>query len=414
VSVTSEPEHTAVDGTGERERAERLARGFDHLDPAVAAVIHQTTAELRRGCPVARSDEHGGFVVLTKRADIVTAAMRHDEFSSAAEGIGATMLLPGTGGVHAPLFESDPPNHNAWRRVMTPFFTPTAAAAHEDRVRDLVRQVLGDLRPRGHADLVADLASRVPPLLVAVLLGIPAEQHEEFAGHARAMTGAMSAQDAARAGEVFAAFLAAQIRDRRDHPGDDVLSAVVNAEVDGAPASAGELLKFAFLLVAAGHLTTTDTIANTALVLARDPELRRRVAGEPGLVPELIEESVRHESAVAATGRRVRVATRVGEVDLEPGERLLLLWGSGNRDEDVLDDGEVFRLGRGRGQQLGWGAGVHRCIGRHLARVELRVVFEELLAAIPEFELEPGVEPERTFGVLRGVRSLPVRWPVEA
>jgi cytochrome P450 len=106
------------------------------------------------------------------------------------------------------------------------------------------------------------------------------------------------------------------------------------------------------------------------------------------------------------------VATRIGEVDLRPGERLLLLWGSGNRDEDGVDDGAEFRLGRGRGRQLGWGAGVHRCLGRHLARLELRVVFEELLAAIPEFELEPGTEPERTFGVLRGVRALPVRWPV--
>ncbi len=407
---TSEPERTAVDGTGE---AERLARRFDHLDPAMGAVIHETTAELRRGCPVARSDQHGGFVVLTKRADISAAAIRHDEFSSAVDGIGATMLLPGTGGVNAPLFESDPPQHNHWRKAMTPFFTPAAAAAHEDHVRGLVRQVLGDLRPRGRADLVADLASRVPPVVVAVLLGIPPDQHGEFVEHARGMTSAMSAQDAVRAGESFAAFLSAQIRDRRGRSGDDVLTAVVNTEVEGVPASDGELLKFAFLLVAAGHLTTTDTIANTALVLARDPGLRRRVAEDAGLVPELIEESIRHESAVAATGRRVRVATRIGEVDLLPGERLLLLWGSGNRDEDGVEDGEEFRLGRGRGQQLGWGAGVHRCLGRHLARLELRVVFEELLAAIPEFELEPGAEPERTFGVLRGVRALPVRWPVD-
>ncbi|PRY40323.1 cytochrome P450 [Umezawaea tangerina] len=394
--------------------AHDLAKDFDHLDPAVARVIHETTAELRRGCPVARSGAHGGFVALTKQADIITAAMRHDEFSSAVDGIGATMLLPGTGGVNAPLFESDPPEHNDWRKLMSPFFTPTAAAEHEERVRVLTRRVVRELRPQGRSDLVADLAARIPPVLVAVLLGVPPEQHDDLARHARSMTSATSAAEAAAAGEAFADFLSAQIRDRRGRPGSDVLTAVVNADFGRGPASDGELLKFAFLMVAAGHLTTTDTIANTALVLALDPELRGRVVADPALIPELIEESVRHESAVAATGRRVLVDTRIGEVDLKPGERLLLLWGSGNRDEDVVDDGDVFRLGRGRGRQLGWGAGVHRCLGQHLARVELRVVFEELLAAIPSFELEPGFEPERTFGVLRGVRALPVRWPVEA
>ena len=187
---------------------------------------------------------------------------------------------------------------------------------------------------------------------------------------------------------------------------------MANTEIDGRHATDHELLKFAFFMVAAGHLTTTDTIANTVLVLARDAPLRRRVAATPALIPELIEESVRHESAVAATGRTVRGDVTLGTVALSPGDRLLLTWGSGNRDERYFPDGGQFRLGRGRlpVPQLGWGAGAHRCLGIHLGRLQLRVVLEELLRAIPDFRLVDGVEPERTYGVIRGVRALPMEW----
>lgn len=390
----------------------RRIREFDHFDPAVAGDVHRLTAVMRERCPVARSERYGGFHVVAGWAEIDEVAKDDDRFSAAVEGLGATMVLPGVERVNAPLFETDRPQHTAWRRAMQPFFTPQAAAAHEPHIREVTRALLARLRPRGAADLVGEFADRVPLLVTAALLGVEPERREEFGDLARATFGATSADQAQRAGERFAAFLAAQIAARRGAPARDVLTAVVNTEVDGRSASDAELLKHAFLMVAAGHLTTSDTIANTALALATDAELQRRVDADRSLVPVLVEESVRHESAVAATGRTTREDTTLGGVRLTAGDRLLLLWGSANRDTTRFPDGDVLRLDRGRVPHLGWGAGAHRCLGMHLARTQLRVVFEELLDAIPGFAAAPGFTPTRTFGVTRGVVSLPVRWPV--
>jgi cytochrome P450 len=334
---------------------------FDHLDPAVASRVHDVLGEFRRSCPVARSDAHGGFYVVT----------RYDAIKHVAQ--------------------------------------------HETEIRRLARAVATELAPRGSADLVLDFAQRIPPIVIASVLGVPEGQRPELSDLVRGLMAARSAQEAADVARRYADFLLAQIRARRGRTGDDLLTSVVNTDIDGRGASDHELLKFTFLMVAAGHLTTTDTIANTALVLAQDDQLRARVAADPSLIAELIEESVRHESAVAATGRTVRVDTTLEDVRLSPGDRLLLTWGSGNRDERYFPDGGEFRLGRERAQpQLGWGAGAHRCLGMHLARLELRVIFEELLAAIPDFRLAAGADPQRTYGVIRGVRTLPIVWAAPA
>ncbi|WP_447006134.1 cytochrome P450 [Saccharothrix isguenensis] len=401
--------HTQGDGV-DGDPTARM-RDFDHLDPAVAADIHDLTGQLRSRCPVARSEKYGGFHVLSRWQEIDHAAKRDDVFSAAVDGLGATMVLPALEKVEAPLFETDRPQHTVWRRAMQPFFTPQAVAAHEPYIRALTKEVLAELRPRGQADLVAELASRVPPMVTAGLLGVPVDQRPELSRLARTLVTSKSAEDAQRTGERFAEFLHAQVTARRGREDrDDVLTAVVNTPVDGCPASDDELLKHAFLMVAAGHLTTTDTIANTALTLATDPVLQRRVAQDPSLIPALVEESVRHESAVAATGRTVRADVTLDGVELTPGDRVLLLWGSANRDATRFPDGDRFDIDRPRAPHLGWGAGAHRCLGMHLARLQVGIVIEELLATLPDFSLEPGFEPARTFGVLRGVVSLPVRW----
>lgn len=387
------------------------ARTFDHLDPAQAATIHETLAAFRKTCPVAHSEAHGGMYVVTRFDDLRHVARHGDTFSSAAE-VGAVVVAPETGGVIAPLFEQDLEEHAGWRRHLQPFFTPPAAAAHEDYIRRVAREVVAGLAPRGQADLVPDLCAKIPPLVIASLLGLPEEQRPTLAALVHGLAAADSAAAAEAIGREYTEFLLAHIRSRRGKTGSDVLTSVVNSEINGRLASDHELLKFAFLLIAAGNLTTTDQLASILLELAQDPALRRRVAAEPGLIPQLVEESVRHESAVAATGRTVVRETELAGVPLRPGDRMLLTWGSGNRDEEHFPDGDEFRLGRPRRPHLGWGAGAHRCLGLHVARVELRVICEEFLAAIPEFTLPEGFEPERTYGVIRGVKALPVTWPV--
>jgi cytochrome P450 len=327
-------------------------------------------------------------------------------FGAKVTGLGAVNLLPELDDVTAVLFEQDPPEHTIWRTAMQPFFTPAAVGRLEPYIRATARRLLDELKPRGAADLVSDLAVRVPPLVLAVFLGVPESQREEMS----ALTRAYFAGDTT-VSEAFAAFLYGQVRDRRGRPGADVLSWVVNAMPGGHRLTEREALKHLMVMVAAGYLTTGDALGNLLLLLAEDHGLRQRVREDSALVPALIEESLRHESAVASTGRTVLVETELGGVPLSPGDRLLLAWGSGNRDEAQFHEPEQVRLDRPRGRRhLAWGAGVHRCIGMQLARLELRIVLEEVLRAIPDYRLALGATPQRTFGVTRGVRSLQVTW----
>lgn len=386
---------------------------FDHLDPATASHVQETLSTLRATCPVAHSSRHGGFWVVSRHDDIADVARDDKRFSAKVVGLGAVNLLPELDDVDAVLFEQDRPTHTAWRQKMQRFFTVGQVGRYEPFIRATARGLLAELKPRGVADLMADLAVRVPPVVVAALLGVPEHQREEMAARTRDyFSGGATVAQSVEYAEAFAGFLREQIRDRRGHDGDDVLTWVVNAEVGGKRLSEREALKHALVMVAAGYLTTRDALGNLLMLVAADPRVRSAVTGSLALLPDLIEEVLRYESPVAATGRTVRVPTTVAGVRLEPGERILLAWGSGNRDAWQFDGPDEIRPTRPHVRRhLAWGAGAHRCIGMHLARLELRVVLEEVLRAIPDYRLVPGAAPELSYGVTRGPRSpLMVEW----
>ncbi len=389
-----------------------LARGFNHLDPAVAATAYEALGAIRRGCPVARSGKLDGFVLVTGYDEIREAAQAPERFSAYVDGLGAAAVVTEMREAVAPMFETDAEHHHQWRRALMDFFTPAAAAAQEQYVRAICRETLQELIPHGAADLVGGYTQQVPPLVIGRVLGLTELERAWLSEHVRALYGAETLTEAQQIGRVYADFLLGQIRDRRAHPGRDLLSRMVIAEVDGRTAGEDELVKMTMLMVAAGHLTTADACAIAILQLLEDPALRERVAGDPTLLGPFVEELVRYEPAVAATGRTVATDTHLGGMPLSPGDRLLLAWGSANRDERLFADGEVFRLDRERSRtpHLGWGAGEHRCLGRHLARIELRVMLEELLRAVPDFRLQPHATVRRTFGVIRGVAALSVQW----
>lgn len=395
-------------GTGPRD----LAWSFNHLDPAIAEAAYETLGAIRRGCPVARSGELGGFVLVTGYDEVREAAGASDRFSAYVDGLGAAAVVTEMREAVAPMFETDEEHHNQWRRLLQDFFTPAAAATQEQYVRAVCRETLQELIPHGAADLVGAYTRQVPPLVIGRVLGLTEFERAWLSEHVRALYGAETLTDAGHAGRIYADFLLERIHERRTHPTADLLSQMVNAQVDGRSSDDDELVKMTMLMVAAGHLTTADACATAILQLLEDPVLREHVSAEPSALEAFVEELIRCEPAVAATGRTVTTATRLGGVPLSPGDRLLLAWGSANRDERVFDDGDVFRLDRehGRPQHVGWGSGEHRCLGRHLARVELRVMLTELLRALPGFRLQPGATVRRTFGVIRGVAALPVRW----
>ncbi|WP_284740233.1 cytochrome P450 [Amycolatopsis sp. RTGN1] len=389
-----------------------LAWSFNHLDPAIAETAYDTLGTIRRGCPVARSGELGGFVLVTGYAEIREAARASDRFSAYVDGLGAAAVVTEMRDAIAPMFETDQEHHHQWRRLLQRFFTPAAAAAQEQYVRAVCREQLQELISHGAADLVGAYTRQVPPLVIGRVLGLAELERAWLSEHVRALYNAETHAEAQQAGRIYADFLLGQIRERRAHPGRDLLSRMVTTEVDGHTSGDDELVKMTMLMVAAGHLTTADVCATALLHLLEDQPLREHMASDPAMLEAFVEELVRYEPAVAATGRTVTAEARLGGMPLFPGDRLLLAWGSANRDERVFDDGDVFRLDRDRTtpQHLGWGAGEHRCLGRHLARVELRVMLTELLRALPGLRLQPGAAVRRTFGVIRGVAALPVRW----
>jgi cytochrome P450 len=389
-----------------------LAWSFSHLDPAIAENAYETLGAIRRGCPVARSGQLDGFVLVTGYAEIREAARASDRFSAYVDGLGAAAVVTEMRDAVAPMFETDEEHHHQWRRLLQEFFTPAAAVAQEQYVRAVCRETLQELIRHGAGDLVGAYTRQVPPLVIGRVLGLTELERAWLSEHVRALYGAETLAEAQQAGRLYADFLLERIHERRAHPSGDLLSHMVTSEVDGRAADDDELVKMTMLMVAAGHLTTADACATAILLLLEDPALRERVAAEPAALEAFVEELVRYDPAVAATGRTVTTDTRLGGLPLSPGDRLLLAWGSANRDERVFDDGDVFRLDRDRGtlQHLGWGAGEHRCLGRHLARVELCVMLTELLRALPGLRLQPGATVRRTFGVIRGVAALPVQW----
>ncbi|WP_092774991.1 cytochrome P450 [Actinokineospora terrae] len=382
----------------------------DPLDPGEAGTIHERWGAVRRGgCPVRHSARQGGFWLVTRYADVAAVARDGDRFSAAVPGLGAALVSPESeSGSVAPVFEQDGPTHTRWRRALAPFLSPAAARARGPWVRGVVRSVLGQMRPAGRADLVADLAWRVGPVVTADLLGIPDGDRDEFRRLLRASTTGPGTEDAA----AYRRFLAAQARARVGGSGHDLLTVVVNTEIDGRRLADGEVVRFASLMVAAATLTTIDAIGSTLLLLCEDPGLRALVLADPALVSALVEESVRWESPVATTARVATTDVRVGGVDLVAGDRVLLAWGSANRDEAVFTEGEVARVDRAP-WHLGWGTGAHQCPGRHLAREVLAVVVREVLDAVPDFRLQDGVVPRWTYGPLRGPEALPVVWSSE-
>ncbi|WP_103354828.1 cytochrome P450 [Amycolatopsis sp. CA-128772] len=389
-----------------------LAWGFNHLDPAVAQTAYETLGAIRRGCPVARSGELDGFVLVTGYDEIREAAQAPERFSAYVDGLGASAVVTELREAVAPMFETDAEHHHQWRRALATFFTPAAAAAQQQYVRAICRETLQELIPRGAGDLVAGYTQQVPPLVIGRVLGLGELERAWLSEHVRALYGAQTLTDTQQIGRVYADFLLEQIRDRRAHPGSDLLSCMVTTDVDGRTTGEDELVKMTMLMVAAGHLTTADACATATLQLLEHPALRELVAADSGLLEAFVEELVRHEPAVAATGRTATTDTYLGRMPLSPGDRLLLAWGSANRDERHFADGDVFRLHRERTPtpHLGWGAGEHRCLGRHMARVEVRVMLEELLRAVPDVRLQPHANVRRTFGVIRGVAALPVQW----
>jgi hypothetical protein len=390
------------------------ANDFDIFDAGFLTDPFPVYEELRDRCPVAHTERWGGQWMPVNYADMVAVTSDTDHFSSVQPGVvgpkpgEATMLT-------TPPITSDPPEHAPARRLLLPSFAPRVI----DKLTPITEQIARDLIDaiRASGDDVVDLADRyarqVPVRVIATMLGVPLTDEDRFTDWVIRI---LQQQDVTDRSDLRAAvhelldYFGAHVAARRADPApyDDLISQLMDAEIDGAPLTDRHIMGSCFLLLLAGIDTTWSSIGASLLHLATHPDDRDRLVAEPELMPTAVEELLRYYSPVTMA----RIATgeaMVGERTVCPGERVLLPFPAANRDPAVFDDPNEFRLDREHNRHITFGVGIHRCMGSNLARMELRVAIAEWLAAFPTFALDDDAAVVWTGGQVRGPRAVPVR-----
>jgi cytochrome P450 len=307
----------------------------------------------------------------------------------------------------------DPPDHNRHRKLVMQAFTPRVVAALEPRIRAIARESLAAIAPGEPVDFVAAVASPLPMYVIAEMLGVPRDDWPAFRRWSDAMIraggGESDAETRACLGELLGYFQQ-RLEERRRRPCEDLISTLARAEIEGDRLKDPDVLMFCLTLLVAGNETTRNLIAGGAWLLHEFPEQRRRLLEDPGLVPNAVEEMLRWWTPVWSF---VRHATRDSELrgrHLREGDCVLLLYPSANRDEEVWgEDADAFDVTRchAHRRHLSFGFGEHLCLGASLARLEARVMFEELLGTLPAPRVAGPVAKLRSR-LMHGIEHMPV------
>ena len=361
----------AVNRSQPHSEPRRLRTPEFHRDP------FPTYRYLRDEHPVFHDSERGAFV-LTRYADVRDAARDHVRFSSAAT----------RSEVFDRITRMDPPEHDVWRALLATRFRPRRVATMEPDVRRTARNLVEFARNAGELEVVEHFAAPIPSTTIGDLIGL--ERHLHMRCHALSEISIAGApEQAAVANDEIYAMFEPLLAARRSEPRDDLISALLTAEVDGRPLTHEELLGYLLHLVVAGNDTTANLIGTGIVYLAGDHELKARLVADPSLIPAFVEEMLRFDGPVHMLYRATAVPVEMHGVVIPAGAVVELYWGAANRDERNFVDPDSFVLGRTDAGHVGFGHGVHFCLGSHLARLEARVAFEELLAMAPSYRLVP-------------------------
>ena len=395
----------------------RTGVAYNPLSDRTAQDPYPVYAALRQRDPVHRSRLMNAWM-FARHADADAILRDHRNFGSDPRKGTLTArqqaMLPAPDELTMLLL--DPPDHRRLRALVNKAFTPRAVAALEPRIRATLAALLDDIDDPGGFDLMRAVAHPLPVIAIAEMLGVPPGDRARFAvwsaQRARLLEPTVSYRER-RAAETataeFDAFFHAIVEQRRAVPGDDIVSALVQAEDEGERLTERETLNMLRLLLIAGNETTTNLIGNGMLALLRNPDQLQRLREDPGLIPSAVEELLRFDSPVQATFRRALADCEVNGFALRRRDNLVVLVGSANRDADAFADPDRLDVGRGEAAHLSFGRGIHHCLGAPLARLEGRIVLEMLLERFPRIELRDGSPRFRKSIVLRGLRSLPLR-----
>jgi cholest-4-en-3-one 26-monooxygenase len=383
---------------------------------------HALFKELRQGCPVhwtreiSEFPEEGGFWSITTADDVHTVSRDWQTYSSELGGVTVISTIFPIELSRAMFIGMDPPKHDRVKALFQAGFTPKRIAAHEQAIRAIVARTLDGLEGRESCDLVNDVAQPVVSRVIGSFMGIPAKDDATWA---RLMNSTLGAGDpdlnpagveAVMEKEIPEIFerCGKMIAARRENPTDDLTSVLVHAEVDGQKLEEHEIVMGFFLLVAAGNDSTKATYCSGMRALMEDPEQRQLLLEDPALVPQAVEESLRMFPAFAHFRRTATKDTELGGRQIKEGERVVMWYVSSNRDETRFEDPDRFDLRRTTEHQAFGAGGRHFCLGTALARLELKVLFEETLARFPDIQIDGRpLTVESAF--INQLKTLPVR-----
>jgi cytochrome P450 len=372
---------------------------------------------MRRGQPVFYDQESGVWHVYLYD-DVQRVLSEHSTFSSRMAGDNPSE----TGQLFAAsLINTDPPRHRQLRSLVTQAFTPRSVEALAPRISEITDALLDPAVPLGTMDLIEELAYPLPVIVIAELMGIPAADRDRFkqwsdtivsqTRPASGEPGDTADHDQGTAHLEMADYFMGMIEERRRRPGNDLISKLLAAQIDGQHLDAVELLGFCALLLVAGNETTTNLIGNAVLSFAEHPGTIERLSAGPALLSSAIEEVLRYRSPVQSMYRVAAAGTVLGDRNIPAGSPLVAWIGSANRDPAHFPGPDAFDIERSPNHHLAFGQGIHFCLGAPLARLEARIALQAVISRLPGLALAPGTLLERMDStIIYGLKQLPVTW----
>lgn len=387
------------------------ATDFSHMEPEWAADPYVIQDDLRQRCPIAHTDRFGGGWLPVRYEDVAAIAYDTDRFSSRAiimSNFRPPRDIAPIGG--APPISSDPPFHHDARKLLLPAFTKTAVGRQEPSTREFCHSLIDAFGDRDVVDAANEYAQHIPMRVIADMLGFPPEDGPQFRQFVENTLEGINRPPEERIAGMMQLhdYLLEQVHDHLDNPRDDLTTYLLGAELYGRKLEPAHVVGSMILLLIAGIDTTWSAIGASLWHLAKTPADREQLAASPSLVPTAMEEFLRAYAPVTMA-RLVREDMSWHGVDMKAEDWILLSFPAANRDAAQFDRADEVIIDREVNRHAAFGLGIHRCVGSHLARMELRVALEVWLERIPQFSLADPAGVKWSTGQIRGPRALPLR-----
>ena len=366
-------------------------------------------------------DFEPGFWALTKHEDIVRVSKDPMTFSSAVGGHLMTMGDPevvdpsAVAAIIGNMIGMDPPDHQIYRKMVAPSFTPKAIRTLEGDMRLKIRELLENVEDKGEFNFVTEISEQLPLWVLCEMMGIPESERPKIRDLVNNLTDASIQQDPNNAFQIWVNYMELfkmgrdMIEERRKNPTDDLMSVVANTKIEGGELPPELLDGFFLLMVIAGNETTRNTLTGGLMALTDNPDEREKLLKDPALISNATDEMLRWVTSVIYIRRTATKDTNIRGQDIKAGDKVVMWYGSANRDEDIFKDGHLFRVDRENAKKhLAFGAGEHLCLGNRLGHMQIRILFEELLDRFPN--IHSTSDPVRIpSNFLAGISELKVR-----